>query len=154
MLINVPMLTSCKKVFFTCFNIVWYWENKRNIPNASGLFHYSLYDFFASSWHEKNRFNFLYIYFFLGFTIYDLKYNFLLQSALSVLFCAMATGFKPQVKVLAIHWRFYHKFLSEVTHSFVKVLLHKDQSNWNQCAASSAHLVIFWPILFYSCFLD
>lgn len=93
---------------------------------------------------------FIYIYIFLGFTVCDLKYSFLLKFALSVLSYYMATGFKPQGKVLATCWRFYHKFLSEITHSFVKGLLHKDQSNWNKCAASSAHLVIFWP----SSFLD
>lgn len=151
------MLTSCKKVFFTCFSIVWYWENKRNMKEKTQCIRsFSLHFvwFLCLLMTRKESYQFFVYIFFLGFTIYDLKYNFLLQSALSVLFYAMATDFKPQVKVLAIHWRFYHKFLSEVTHSFVKVLLHKDQSNWNQCAASSAHLVIFWPILFYSCFLD
>jgi len=52
---------------------------------------------------RKESYQFFVYIFFLGFTIYDLKYNFLLQSALSVLFYAMATDFKPQVKVLAIH---------------------------------------------------
>lgn len=78
------MLISCKKVFFTCFSIVWYWENKRSIHNASGLFH-TLCMLSLPPHDMKRIISILYIY--VSIFFFPRVYHLWLKIQLSIVVC-------------------------------------------------------------------